>query len=232
MSKLKFCPICGREHKCTTEMCAKHYRQWKIYGKCLDSNPRNQYDPNEIRIKDTYGEIDTYNIDCEVNCTYKFDLEDIHFLQGKKWRTTFKRGVPYLCTGHTIYFHKLVCQTDLSVDHINRDTTDNRKSNLRPATNTLQQVNQNVQKTNTSGFTGVFYSNRHNVWHAELSYNKKRYFGPTVETKEEAIFTRMCLEKKFLKDLLRPIDDYAPYIKKLTKERKLSLIKFIKNKFK
>ena len=42
----------------------------------------------------------------------------------------------------------------------------------------------------------------------------------------------MCLEKKFLKDLLRPIDDYAPYIKKLTNERKLSLIKFIKNKFK
>ena len=37
---------------------------------------------------------------------------------------------------------------------------------------------------------------------------------------------------QFLKDLLRPIDDYVPYIKKLTKERRLSLIKFIKNKFK
>ena len=42
----------------------------------------------------------------------------------------------------------------------------------------------------------------------------------------------MCLEKKFLKTLLRPIDDYAPYVMKIPKERRLDLVKFIKNKFK
>lgn len=232
MKKIKFCKVCGREHTLNTDLCSKHYNQFKRFGKCLDSNPRNQYDLNEIRIKDNYGEIDTYDINCNVNCTFKFDLKDLPLLQGKKWRAIFKRGVPYLGTGHTIYFHRLVCNTDYSVDHINRDTTDNRRENLRPANNSLQQVNQNIQKTNTSGFTGVFYHINHKVWHAELSFNKKRYYGPTVKTKEEAVFTRMLLEQKFLHTTLRPIDDYKYYIDTISQESKNKLLKFVENKYK
>ena len=220
MKKIKFCPVCGRKHNQNTETCAKHYHQFKTFGKYLDSNPRNQYDANEIRIKNGIGEIDTYDINCNVAHTFKFDLEDLPLLIGKKWRSIIKRGVPYLGTGHTIYFHKLICKTDLSVDHINRDTTDNRKENLREASNSLQQINQNVQANNTTNVTGIYFHKKHNTWHAELTYQKKRYFGPMVKSKEEAVFERMLLEQKFLGETLRPFNEYTKYIETIPQEKK------------
>lgn len=42
------------------------------------------------------------------------------------------------------------------VDHINRNTLDNRIENLRPATHTQNMHNRKKLRNNTSGFTGVF----------------------------------------------------------------------------
>ena len=62
----------------------------------------------------------------------------------------------------TFKIHRLVAlhyisnpQNKLQVDHINRIKTDNRVENLRWATNSENNLNKGLIKTNTSGFTNI-----------------------------------------------------------------------------
>ena len=49
--KENYCIICGRKigGKSSTKYCKKHLNQIQKYGKVLDNNPRNKFDPNEFR---------------------------------------------------------------------------------------------------------------------------------------------------------------------------------------
>ncbi len=49
----------------------------------------------------------------------------------------------------------LDCPKDKTIDHIDRDTTNNTHNNLRFATLQQQKWNQGIYKNNTSGFRGV-----------------------------------------------------------------------------
>ena len=51
--KENYCIICGRKisGKNSTKYCKKHLNQIQKYGKALDNNPRNKFDPNEFRKK-------------------------------------------------------------------------------------------------------------------------------------------------------------------------------------
>ena len=137
IKRIKFCKICSKEcDKLFDGMCKKHYLQMKTYGKIINANQRTVFDPNELRVYDNYAEIDTYDSFGGVFKTYKIDLDDIPKLGKCKWRTIVKtrNGVEsyYLGTGHTIYFHRLIMgNPNCEIDHLNRNTLDNRKSNLR-----------------------------------------------------------------------------------------------------
>lgn len=63
---------------------------------------------------------------------------------------------------------------DRVVDHINHDTLDNRKSNLRLIT--VQQNNQNKKMTvnNKSGVRGVHYEKESGKYKAQITINGKR----------------------------------------------------------
>ena len=60
----------------------------------------------------------------------------------------------------------------LTVDHINGDGLDNRKSNMRIVTQSVQCANRLATK-NSTGFVGI--SRITNGWAAEFAYNKERY---------------------------------------------------------
>lgn len=62
-------------------MCEKHRDQYRRFGKFMDSNQRGVFDPNEIRIKDDYFEIDTYDQYGNITETYICDLEDLSKLE-------------------------------------------------------------------------------------------------------------------------------------------------------
>lgn len=75
--------------------------------------------------------------------------------------------------------------SQLQIDHINGDSLDNRKENLRVCTGVENRLNRNKTVQNTSGYKGVFktYNNR---WRAQIGWkNKKLYLG-SYKTKEEA----------------------------------------------
>lgn len=72
------------------------------------------------------------------------------------------------------------------IDHINRDKGDNRLSNLRIATKSLNHANRPKQKDNKSGFKGVRRSTRCDRWSAEIQVNKKKIHLGCFKTPEAA----------------------------------------------
>jgi len=73
----------------------------------------------------------------------------------------------------------------LVVDHVNHNTLDNQKRNLRNVTTSQNGMNRRPNKNNTTGFRGVTKT-RYNRFKAEVKLNgKKLYFG-TYDTAEEA----------------------------------------------
>lgn len=77
---------------------------------------------------------------------------------------------------------------EMVVDHINHDTLDNRKTNLRLVT--TAQNNQNIKGANkrnhSSGIRGVSFHKASGKWQAHLKLNGiKQYLG-LYESKEEA----------------------------------------------
>ena len=76
--------------------------------------------------------------------------------------------------------------TTEQIDHINHDGLDNRRVNLRIATNAQNAMNREITDKNTSGFKGVSYRKDRNKWVAQLWYNGKRRLHKTCDTPEEA----------------------------------------------
>lgn len=72
------------------------------------------------------------------------------------------------------------------LDHINRDTTDNRIENLREATHTENQRNRAKGKKNTSGFKGVSWITREQKWMAGIKVDGKSYNLGYFSTSEKA----------------------------------------------
>lgn len=59
------------------------------------------------------------------------------------------------------------------IDHINGNTLDNRKVNLRVSSHTENIWNQKLRTSNTSGVKGVSWSRRREKWQAQIMVNRK-----------------------------------------------------------
>lgn len=71
-----------------------------------------------------------------------------------------------------------------SVDHINRDPSNNTHRNLRFATRTAQALNRGIQKNNIAGVQGVIAN--HKRWAAQIGINGTSTHLGTYDTKEQA----------------------------------------------
>lgn len=74
----------------------------------------------------------------------------------------------------------------IHIDHINGNSLDNRKINLRRATASQNVQNSTMLKVNTSGYKGVTYHKGSNMWHAQTHHLKKNFYIGSYKTKEEA----------------------------------------------
>jgi len=55
-----------------------------------------------------------------------------------------------------------------TVDHINKDTLDNRRDNLRICTRSQNNMNRGMSSHNTSGYKGVSWHRHRGDWHAYI----------------------------------------------------------------
>lgn len=75
---------------------------------------------------------------------------------------------------------------DGAIDHANHDPTDNRISNLREATATLNLANTRLRKDNGYGLKGVTWVPASKKWSARITANGQGYYLGLFETREEA----------------------------------------------
>lgn len=97
--------------------------------------------------------------------------------------------------GHLEYAHRIAFYMEYGrmpaqVDHINRDRTDNRISNLREVSVLENNLNKGLQVTNTSGKTGVSYCNYYKKYVAYISFKGKRKTIGYRSVLEEAVTLR------------------------------------------
>ena len=59
------------------------------------------------------------------------------------------------------------------IDHINHDATDNRWVNLRSVSNKENAMNRSMSQKNTTGITGVYWSNLTKSWFSLIRDNGK-----------------------------------------------------------
>ena len=74
-----------------------------------------------------------------------------------------------------ILMHRLILgiTSELQCDHINGDGLDNRRSNLRIATNTQNQMNRQKQPRCSSQFKGVCWDKNRKKWIVLIMVNQK-----------------------------------------------------------
>jgi len=87
-------------------------------------------------------------------------------------RTTMRVGAKK----SQVLMHRLVTNAPLGmqVDHINHDTLDNRKDNLRVCTNAQNAHNRRKHRGGSSQYKGVSWDKRHEKWLAQIQVDKKK----------------------------------------------------------
>ena len=170
--------------------------------KIIEYNKKNKGKNNRYEIKNDIAIGYTAK-----NEPFYIDKEDLEIIYPYSWsKDTSGYIISNSCKLHSgnntsIKLHRLIMGVsgyELKVDHINHDTTDNRKCNLRIVTNQQNCRNRKPQYNNKSGVSGVKRS--HNKWTAYVYDKGENICLGQFDTIEEAIEARKTAEKEYYKE--------------------------------
>lgn len=193
------------EAKCSVEgcnnkhlakgLCSKHYEQMRRHGCILKRTIR---DLNEIIEYEDYAEMVLYDKNGDEVARTIIDLKDVDKVKICRWYMTPDGYVGN--RGKNIgLLHRFIVNapSNMVVDHINHNTLDNRKENLRICTQKQNMCNQSIRKDNKSGYTGVYFVENKNKWVAQIRINgKTKHLGYYNEMKN-AVKARKEAEIKY-----------------------------------
>jgi hypothetical protein len=128
------------------------------------------------------------------------DDEDYYWLSQWNWNAVkikdklyVKRGVKKakLKTNvkYELFLHRVVMKctnSELVVDHIDKNPLNNQKSNLRICTKAENNRNTSSHKNSSSKYLGVSYDKARNKWQAQLMINGKKVLMKRYITEKEA----------------------------------------------
>lgn len=136
------------------------------------------------------------------NREFYFDLEDYDKIKDYCWvEKVDSKGYSILEAHDPVHKNKNIKMLHLlgfkNYDHKNRNPLDNRKENLRQATQQENVRNSSINKNNTSKFIGVSWSKRNNKWRAYITIDYKQIHIGLYADKEDAIKARLNAEVKY-----------------------------------
>ena len=110
----------------------------------------------------------------------------------------------YCVAGHMnkpYYVHRIIWKMHygydpINIDHINRNTKDNRICNLREVNQSQNSFNSCNRINNTSGYKGITYCNVRKKWRARVKVRGKE-FSSRHSTLDEAISAVTQLREKY-----------------------------------
>lgn len=195
------CSVCGRQlfRKIKSHgkvYCNKHYNQIKKYGTPQDTNPRTTYDKNEIIVDGKVARVKLYDVHCNHIATAIIDAEDVNKIRYTKWKLSasgYAANTPKF-SGSNKHMHREILGTDQFVDHINHNTLDNRKSNLRIVTKAQNMMNSNFKGVSPNGCK----------WYAHIKINQKMLNLGNYIDEEEALYARWYAEQILFRDFAYP----------------------------
>jgi AP2 domain/HNH endonuclease len=112
------------------------------------------------------------------------DDEDFEGLMQWKWHIFYSRNNAYARRNvnrpkvRAIFMHRQILGVSggCYVDHINGDSLDNRRANLRPCTTSQNICNRGKTRKNTSGFKGVSWRKADRRWTASIRLRGQDYY--------------------------------------------------------
>lgn len=133
------------------------------------------------------------------------DVADIPLICEYSWAYVKGDGCAYACAwilgDKRIKMHRLikgVTDRSIKVDHASRNTMDNRRENLRIASDSNSAINRCIRITNKSGHTGVKWNKWNNAWSADICrLGKRRHLGYFDTVEEAAEVRRLAAIEEF-----------------------------------
>lgn len=158
--------------------------------------------PNRYDLSGEYGIGFTTQPDSYGRYEFYFDLEDYDKIKEYTW--SFSNDYLRDTKNRSIAMHQIILPTKdgLIPEHIHGSKTrnDNRKSNLRPATQTQNLMNTKIRVDNTSGVRGVHWRKDINKWTATIWVNKQCISLGCFTSFEDAVQVRKEAEEKYFNE--------------------------------
>jgi hypothetical protein len=178
----KLCSVegCNKKHK-AKGYCQKHYDQFRKYGYIPEKTLRS---PSEIIKYEDCAEIVLCNKQGEEVARAIIDLDDVDKCSKYRWGLQYN----YVYSSKAGYLHRFVINYngDLEVDHIDRNSFNNCKSNLRVCTHAENLRNRGYQSGSTTKLKGVYFIEDRNKYMAQIYHNGKFYKIGYFNTAKEA----------------------------------------------
>ena len=161
----------------------------------LVSVHNNNKKTNRYDLSGEYGVGWTTN----TNQEFYFDLEDYDKIKDYTWREEVDHsGYHFVATSknkkHTLMSWVIIGKY---YDHINRNSLDNRKANLRPSTYAENARNRSIPSNNKSGIIGVHWCKVRCCWVVQIGHKGQRIRIGEFENKQDAILARLKAELKY-----------------------------------
>ena len=154
---------------------------------------------NSIAIKDDYAEFIVVSPKYGVVISL-IDIEDIPLIKKHKWYVRNNQGVFYIVRmkdKSTIRLHRVLtnCPKSMVVDHINRNSLDNRKYNLKITTQTENAKNRKF----LTDHPNVYKRKDNGKYQAMIRINGKNTSGGCYFDIEEAKKAAKELRRKYMR---------------------------------
>jgi hypothetical protein len=139
---------------------------------------------------------------------FPIDLEDFDKIISYQWYPKRSAWGTY-CNGYVekqvVVLHRYLMNAELGqyVDHIDKNTLNTRKFNLRFITNQQNGFNRKMGKNNKSGIMGVHWNKLRNKWCARIKVDYRGIYLGLYEDFNEATTVRLKAEKEYF-------GEYAP----------------------
>lgn len=178
-----------------TQSCGCLHKEYLI---SFNGQSKKKY--NEYSYEKEYGVGYCSNTGSE----FYFDWADFEIIKQYCWNEHVKHTGYHVLEAYdkesdqvVVMMHVLGCK---GYDHKDRNPLNNRRNNLRPATQKENVRNKSKQRNNNSGVTGVGYLKSRNKWRARITTDDKEIHLGLFIDKEDAIRARLQAEVLYFGD--------------------------------